>query len=711
MGNNKQKALDDLMPIIRRHVPDVRPLGVGDESVVFTDGTTVYKMFKREQQYYLHIGRQLVGRFSGCKRLFDVNMVEMEGHTVFTYPFQYSSTYNGGRKDELLEFIGECCSRGVVQKDLKPNNFRVFDSGLAFIDYGRDFIPYTELDLVNMCLRAYLCLTHWADPTYLEYARSAQHTWMFQELDGFADFMTEAYNKVLEYGHDHRFTPFESPENRWIDQVIDRSKVDPANCYCLSDMSHTNLTSEVSKADNIRKGNLQLILDSPSIPESLLKTLQENVPKDGSLELVIQDPFFHIQGDFQSLTKALGDYGFSIFSKMHSEPRPSEDGAASKYMYIGCRRSPPESRTDLEYKTRSENAIFIIRGHNVSKERFLRCWNSVISQTCADWGAVIVNDHSDQTLDDTIREFTEPYRNKVTYIRNVESKPILQNIIEAIRGHCSNPDSIIILLDMDDSLLSKDFLSCVEKQYLRGHDMVSTQCIKEGVKNIPYLCDYANPRNERAGDVWMHAKTFRKYLFDAVRPQDFLIDGEMVEPFNELTFMVPIAEMSRSPFQIRAPLYLWSPSGAYDEDRKTADLRTKRIVCSREPYAKLSRDLPPGYIRVPGDFIGRISESSIILIRHGEKEYVKDIPTAELGLTPRGETESRILGQSLPKIGMFLTSPVIRTSETAWCIREGNEGGEIRAVDYLRRVPYTDDVLSGKPGMTLYDLYRIWSEG
>ena len=712
MGNNKQKALNELMPLIQSHIPGARCLGVGDESVVFTDGTTVYKMFKREQRYYSHIGCQLVGRFSGCKRLFDIDMTEIGGHTVFTYPYHESKAYSGGRREELLEFIAECCSRGVVQKDLKPINFRVFDTGIVFIDYGRDFIPYSELDLVNMCLRAYLCLTHWADPTYLEYVRSAQHTWIFPELEGFADFMTEAYSKVLKYGRCAECKPFKLPENRWIEQVFDNNKADPTNLYCLSNMSHTNLYMDESKVDDIQKGNVQLLLDSPFILDSLVKTLEESVPDGGKLELVISDPFFHPQGDFQNLRKHFAKSGFNIVSKKHSEPRPSVDGAVSEYMYIECIKSPPEPEKVMGCIPRSESAVFIIRGHDVSKERFLRCWGSIINQTCDDWGAVIVNDHSDEDLDLTIREFIEPYRNKVTYIKNTESKPILQNIVEAIRDHCSNPDSIIILLDMDDSLLSKDFLSCVEKQYLRGHDMVSTQCIKEGIKNIPYVCDYTNPRNEKAGDVWVHAKTFKKYLFDAVRPEDFLIDGEMVEPFNELTFMVPISEMASSPIQIKAPLYLWTPSGAYGEDRKSADQKTKEIICSKRPYDKLLRDLSPGYIRHPGDFVGQVSESSVILMRHGEKEFVKGIPTAELGLTPRGETESRILGQSLPRIGMLLTSPVIRAFETAWCIREGNKGDcEIRPVDYLRRVPYTGDILSDSPDMTLYDLYRIWSEG
>ena len=136
--------LDESRNILERHHPNIRLLGSGYESVVFTDDSKVYKIFRKDPEYYRHIGEQLAGRFEGCKHLYGVTFEMLEGHTVFTYDYEPSRSYSGGMESELIETMAEFALCGIVCIDVKPNNFRITPSGLKYIDYGHDLCPYNE---------------------------------------------------------------------------------------------------------------------------------------------------------------------------------------------------------------------------------------------------------------------------------------------------------------------------------------------------------------------------------------------------------------------------------------------------------------------------------------------------------------------------------------------------------------------------------------
>ena len=67
--------------------PGLRCLGIGFESVVYTDGDKVYKVFRENPLFYRYLGEQLEGRFVGCHRFFDVKLEEIDGLAVITYPY------------------------------------------------------------------------------------------------------------------------------------------------------------------------------------------------------------------------------------------------------------------------------------------------------------------------------------------------------------------------------------------------------------------------------------------------------------------------------------------------------------------------------------------------------------------------------------------------------------------------------------------------
>lgn len=234
---------------------------------------------------------------------------------------------------------------------------------------------------------------------------------------------------------------------------------------------------------------------------------------------------------------------------------------------------------------RNEAFIFVICGRNISHSRFLRCWQSVITQSKTDWGAIIIDDASDNGLHEFISFVTAGHYDKVTFISNQERQGILANINNAVRNFCSDQNSIIVILDADDMLLSKDVILNLHLQYMKGADMTTGTALRSDKGIMLYVPDFRNPRNIRGGDVWMHLRTFRKYLFDSIDENDFKKDGIWIDKFTELTYMIPIAEMAKNPVHIKFPIYLWQPSHARDEEHYRKNWDTIQFMLAKKAYS------------------------------------------------------------------------------------------------------------------------------
>ena len=155
-------------------------LGVGEEGVVFTDGSTVYKYFHywkpdtRNQK--LAFLKSLVGRTSGFSTLPDIQEVRQWGdHVAVVYPFEGGSRYVGGHLEEIVTLLRECRTAGIACRNLHPDNLLVTPSGLKFIDVGADIVPFDGNEFEHMCRRAFL--------TYRFHFRSDLRALMTRSLD------------------------------------------------------------------------------------------------------------------------------------------------------------------------------------------------------------------------------------------------------------------------------------------------------------------------------------------------------------------------------------------------------------------------------------------------------------------------------------------------------------------------------------------------
>jgi len=141
-----------------------------------------------------------------------------------------------------------------------------------------------------------------------------------------------------------------------------------------------------------------------------------------------------------------------------------------------------------------------------------------------------------------------------------ERRGQMANLTLAIRHVCTNPESVIITLDLGDALIGSTALDRVEAEYIRGADVTIGSMLRTD-KHADYPATLQSPRQARGGNVWQHLRTFRKRLFDAIPDQDLRINGQYVDIAVDWAFMIPIVEMAEKPVWIREPLYLYEPSG------------------------------------------------------------------------------------------------------------------------------------------------------
>lgn len=240
-------------------------------------------------------------------------------------------------------------------------------------------------------------------------------------------------------------------------------------------------------------------------------------------------------------------------------------------------------------RQRAEPFVFIVTGRNVPLGRAMRCLESMACQKGIEWGAVIIDDDSSSQFADPLKMATEPWKERITLIQPRERRGQLANMTLAIRHICSNPQSVIVTLDLDDALIGDGVLARLEREYSKGADVTIGSMLRTD-KHATYPVVLDNPRQARGGNVWQHLRSFRKYLFDAIPDEDIRIEGYYVDIAVDWSFMLPIVEMAKRPVWIQDLLYLYESSGmGKGTDRKQREEQIAAIVANPRRFNILNK--------------------------------------------------------------------------------------------------------------------------
>jgi broad specificity phosphatase PhoE len=368
-------------------------------------------------------------------------------------------------------------------------------------------------------------------------------------------------------------------------------------------------------------------------------------------------------------------------------------------------------------RVRREPLVFIITGRNVPPGRMRRCLDSLVAQRGTDWGAVIVDDGSDELSCRYLQFWAEAWRDRVTLIQPRERRGQLANTALAVRHICTDPETVIVTLDLDDALIGVDVADRVLAAHRGGADATVGSMLRMD-KHGDYPVVFEEPRHNRGGNCWQHLRTFRKRLFDAIPDHELRIDGHYVDIAVDWAFMLPIVEMARRPEWIRQPLYLYEPSGLGKGEGRRAREKQVGVLTSR-PSRSWARGKPVSTLVTPEAVSAEmLQDGAILFVRHSERPSFAGLTNQQkhaVALTARGREMARELGQRVGQAVRLASSPVPRALETAESIAAGAglDPASILRTPHLMRFlatgPEHYDEVKRRLGWT--ELMASWMDG
>jgi len=278
------------------------------------------------------------------------------------------------------------------------------------------------------------------------------------------------------------------------------------------------------------------------------------------------------------------------------------------------------SFNDWAVPKRDEELVVVTLVKDISYARFLRCWNSIVSQKDKNFGWIIIDDNSSNGLNSFIKYLVQnsDIKEKITYIQNRFQQYGMANTYKAIHHFCSNQDSIICMVDGDDALIGNDVFGNLKEFYKKGADVVVGKMYRTD-KLYPiyrYFPDFQTPRIN-GGNVWQHLKTFKKYLFDSIKIWDFKIEKqdkivgktkEWIKYSVDYAIMVPVVEMASKPIFYTKYNYFHQRSLPSTKEMKKIKNRYISKILTSKSY------IPSDVIKTRRDFIPNANKIEIDIL-------------------------------------------------------------------------------------------------
>lgn len=236
---------------------------------------------------------------------------------------------------------------------------------------------------------------------------------------------------------------------------------------------------------------------------------------------------------------------------------------------------------------RNEDVVVLVKGRNTPLPKLRRCFKSLQEQEYQEFGIIFVDPASENGTNEYVRYIAqEAFGKRLSLFRNYKLLTSMENIYTAIREFCTNKQSIIVMLDADDTLIGSDVLSKVTEKYHNGADLtVGTMLRTDKYKEYPVNFD--EPRLHRGGNVWQHLRTFRKHLFDAIDPEDFKINGKWIDEADDWAYMLPMVELAEKPEVITDTVYFYEPSPEKSSRDGTSYENTIGKIVSKKSYLEV----------------------------------------------------------------------------------------------------------------------------
>lgn len=368
---------------------------------------------------------------------------------------------------------------------------------------------------------------------------------------------------------------------------------------------------------------------------------------------------------------------------------------------------------------RTEPFVFVVTGRNVPYGKMKRCLDSMLRQRGRPWGAVVIDDGSDELTRESAKRLFSG-RPNITLLQPRVRRGQMANTVLAIRSLCADPSTVIVTLDMDDALIGDRVLEELHRAYSEGADLTVGSMVRTD-KHADYPANFSDLHASRGGNIWQHLRSFRKRLFDRIPDWRLRLDGGYVSVCVDWAFMLPMVEHAESPRHLEQKLYLYEPSGLGKGDQRAE----REAAIGR----LMKRHRPGGLVRRSSGLLTKeaitkwdwSSREGLLLIRHADRPSFKGLSKADadnVDITEKGREESRALGVAIAQATEVVSSDVKRARQTAMEIMSGLGSGRLdpRAFTSLcvlsSRVGDASEVYRGHKGRLGWDpLMDVWLDG
>ena len=201
----------------------------------------------------------------------------------------------------------------------------------------------------------------------------------------------------------------------------------------------------------------------------------------------------------------------------------------------------------------TNNFAVIVPVYN-SEEWIGACIESILTQSYPNYKLFVIDDCSTDSTWDVIRQYG------VYAKRNKHRVGALANLVYGIKQF--NKQDIIVTVDGDDILSEDGVLTYLNEVYQQDvwltygsfkpvsgryegtcQTLANTYTVNEQGK---WVRNYLTTQTYRQSTVWVtsHLRTFRKWLWDKINPEDLKENGEYYKMAWDMAFMYPMIEMA-----------------------------------------------------------------------------------------------------------------------------------------------------------------------
>ena len=235
---------------------------------------------------------------------------------------------------------------------------------------------------------------------------------------------------------------------------------------------------------------------------------------------------------------------------------------------------------------------FFNAGHYLEK-----CVMSLLSQRYSNFQVIFIDDCS---TDGAAEKYIPTNDSRVVYIRNTERKTALENIFNAIIYY-TEPEDLIVLVDADDWLLSRNSLKTINEFFDMQQCWVSWgSCMwfQDVHNRNDFSCAYTKDEFKnlrKAPFKFSHIRCFYSGLFKKIQEQDknFSVfkdkNGEFYKSCYDVPIMFSISELAGFEHCYYNPvkLYVYNRETSLNDDKINSNLQTSiHIEVSNKPPFK-----------------------------------------------------------------------------------------------------------------------------